>query len=319
MLLCPRWMKQNNASRLCEVFFLYEMWAWCSVHVLAAPKAAQTLHDDLSVMVEEGDEKEEERQESRGEKMKWATQGAIKRQALGPGNRQPREAAVRAGCQTQQCPAEDSSLCAKHCSAALVPKQTNQPAPATLPTLSLREGIYFSNSEGKGFYSSAWSHFLNPKFSICGLGTGRAMGTTARTYVNDKSHKKRKLSGGHLHMSEGGTQENNWICKNSTGVLLPLFFAFSRSSSLSSSLPYSLSLQREPVLAYTAHCLRTGGWWVLNSFLRGTIELWLYRGHAGSLKARLAKSKWRQGSDMNSGWQSIHRNKCSSCLFKGDP
>lgn len=95
-----------------------------------------------------------------GEKMKWATQGAIKRQAPGPGNRQPREAAVRAGCQTQQCPAEDSSLCAKHCSAALVPKQTNQPAPATLPTLSLREGIYFSNSEGKGFY------FLNPKFSI---------------------------------------------------------------------------------------------------------------------------------------------------------
>ena len=52
-------MKQNNASRLCAVFFLYEMWAWCSVHVLAAPKAAQTLHDDLSVMVDEGDEKEE--------------------------------------------------------------------------------------------------------------------------------------------------------------------------------------------------------------------------------------------------------------------
>ena len=40
------------------------------MRVLAAPKAAQTLHDDLSVMVEEGDEKEEERQESRGEKMK---------------------------------------------------------------------------------------------------------------------------------------------------------------------------------------------------------------------------------------------------------
>ena len=247
-----------------------------------------------------------------GEKMKWATQGAIKRQAPGPGNRQPREAAVRAGCQTQQCPAEDSSLCAKHCSAALVPKQTNQPAPATLPTLSLREGIYFSNSEGKGFY------FLNPKFSICGLGTGRAMGTTARTYVNDKSHKKRKISGGYLHMSEGGTQENNWICKNSTGVLLPLFLPFL------ALLPFPVlclihCLQREPVLAYTAHCLRKGGWWVLNSFLRGTIEPWLYRGHAGSLKARLAKSKWRQGSDMNSGWQSIYWNKCSSCLLKGDP
>ena len=36
------------------------------MHVLAAPKAAQTLHDDLSVMVDEGDEKEEERQERRG-------------------------------------------------------------------------------------------------------------------------------------------------------------------------------------------------------------------------------------------------------------
>lgn len=154
--------------------------------------------------------------------MKWA----IKRQAPGPGNWQPREAAVRAGCQTQQCPAEDSSLYAKHCSAALVPKQTDQPAPATFPTLSLREGIYFSNSESKGFYSFAWSHFLNPKFSICGLRTGCAMGTTARTYVNDKSYKKPKISGGHLHVSEGGTQENNWICKNPTGVLLPLFLPF---------------------------------------------------------------------------------------------
>jgi len=253
------------------------------------------------------------------EKMKWATQGTIKRQAPGPGNWQPREAAVRAGCQTQQCPAEDSSLCAKHCSAALVPKQTNQPAPATLPTLSLREGIYFSNSESKGFYSFAWSHFLKPKFIICGLGTGRATGTTARTNVNDKSHKNPKLSGGHLHMSEGGTQQNSWICKNSTGVLLPLFFSFSHSSSLSSSLPSSLSLQRGPMLAYTAHCLRTGGWWVLNSFLRGMTELWLHRGHAGSLKARLAKSKWRQCSDTNSGWQSIHWNEYSSCLLKGNP
>lgn len=86
ILLCPGGVKQNTAGTLCVGLSLNKTWTWWSVYVLAAPKAAWTLQDDLSITVLEENEKEEERQGGRRERWRGKSNtGSNKDPAPGPG------------------------------------------------------------------------------------------------------------------------------------------------------------------------------------------------------------------------------------------
>lgn len=62
------------------------MWPWWSGDVLAAPEAARTLQDDLSVTVLEQDEKEKGDKVEGRDAEERATRGAMKTQLWGLGS-----------------------------------------------------------------------------------------------------------------------------------------------------------------------------------------------------------------------------------------
>lgn len=132
-LLCPRWVKQNKASRLMPL----------SLCIKGEPGGLwvcwQTRQDDGSVMEKKGKDRQVEGKDEEESRQQY-------------GDQRPREAAVGAGCQTQQCPAQDSRfVCKTPRVLPWFPKGPIPVAPGTLPTLSLTVSFFFFQTmKGRG-------------------------------------------------------------------------------------------------------------------------------------------------------------------------
>lgn len=148
-LLCPRWVKQNKASRLHAAFSLHKRWTWGPVGVLANTSGWRLCNGEERIG-----------QTGRGEG--WRGE----------------QAAIWGSAPTWGCswgwlpdtavPSTGLKVCVQNTqSVALVSKGTNpsRSRNTSYPVFD-SEFFFFPNNERKGLYSSTWSHFLNLKLEF---------------------------------------------------------------------------------------------------------------------------------------------------------